>query len=220
MGSIKMIDLYCERLGPGIWAEPIIAFTNLAFLAAAFAAWRLAEKYCLLSVVTGLLIGLMVAIGIGSGLFHTYATSWTRVLDVLPILLFQVAYLWIYGSRIVMMRTVHLAGLVILLLIAAYLGRQFPHLLNGSLIYLPAFILLLGLGLYHYHHARIEPTLLLWATAIFSVSLLLRTIDLAICKYLPIGTHFFWHLFNGLLVYLVFRGLLMNLTTSERRFDQ
>jgi len=216
---LENIDLYCERLGPGIWAEPINAFTNLAFLVAAFAAWRLANQYHLLSVVTRLLIGLMVAIGIGSGLFHTFATSWARVLDVLPILLFQIAYLWIYGSRVIMMRTVHLTGLVILFLIAAYLGRQFPHLLNGSLIYLPAFMLLLGLGIYHYHHARIEPTLLLWATAIFSTSLFLRTIDLNICNYLPIGTHLFWHLFNGLLIYLAFRGLLMNLSTSERRIN-
>jgi len=118
-----------------------------------------------------------------------------------------------------MMRTVHLAGLVILFLIAACLARQFPHLLNGSLIYLPAFILLLGLGLYHYHHARTEPTLLLWAIAIFSASLFLRPIDLAVCNYLPVGTHYFWHLLNGLLVYLAFRGLLMNLTTSEGRID-
>ena len=181
--------------------------------------WRLANHYRSLSVATGLLIGLMVAIGIGSSLFHTFATSWSRVLDVLPILLFQVAYLWIYGSRIIMMRTSHLAGLVTVFLIAAHLGRQFPHLLNGSLIYLPAFILLLGLGLYHYHHARTEPTLLLWATAVFSVSLFLRSIDLAICNHIPTGTHFFWHLFNGLLVYLAFRGLLINLTTPKRGVD-
>jgi hypothetical protein len=212
-----MIDLYCERLGPGIWAEPINALTNLAFVGAAFSAWRLTNQCRSMSVETGLLICLMVAIGIGSGLFHTFATSWARVLDVLPILLFQIAYLWIYGSRIIMMRTVHLAGLVLLFLIAAYIGRQFPHLLNGSFIYLPAFILLLGLGLYHYHHAQTEPKLLLWATAIFSVSLFLRSIDMAVCKYFPVGTHFFWHLFNGLLVYLAFRGLLMNLTTSEGR---
>ena len=99
-------------------------------------------------------------------------------------------------------------------------GRLWPSQGSGVLgSYLPAFILLLGLGLYHYHHARTEPTLLLWATAIFSASLFLRSIDLAVCKYLPIGTHFFWHLFNCLLVYLAFRGLLTNLTTSERRID-
>ena len=50
-----MIDLYCERLSPGIWAEPINALTNLAFLVAAFAAWRLTDQYRSLSVTTELL---------------------------------------------------------------------------------------------------------------------------------------------------------------------
>jgi hypothetical protein len=214
-----MIDLYCERLGPGIWAEPINALTNLAFFVAAYASWRLARQYHAPSVMAGLLIGLMVAIGLGSGLFHTFATSWARVLDVLPILLFQIAFLWIYGSRIIKLQFVHLVGLVMLYLAAAYLGRQFPQLLNGSLIYLPAFILLLGLGLYHYSHARTEPALLLLAAAIFTVSLFMRSIDLLVCKYFPVGSHFFWHLFNGLLVYLVFRGFVMNIAISERRVD-
>jgi hypothetical protein len=56
-------------------------------------------------------------------------------------------------------------------------------------------------------------------TAVFSVSLFLRSTDLAICNHIPTSTHFFWHLFNGLLVYLAFRGLLINLTTPERGVD-
>jgi hypothetical protein len=36
------IDAYCERLGPGLWAEPLNALTNLAFIVAALiCAWRL-----------------------------------------------------------------------------------------------------------------------------------------------------------------------------------
>lgn len=220
MDSSIAIDLYCERLGPGFWAEPINAFTNLAFVVAAFAAWRLADQDRSTSTISSLLIGLMVAIGVGSGLFHTVATGWTRVLDVIPILLFQVTYLWFYGRRIIHVRPVPLFGMVVVFLIAAYLGRQFPHVLNGSLIYLPVFLLLPGLGLYHYYHARTERTLLLWAAAVFTVALLLRSIDLAVCDYVPTGTHFFWHLFNGLLVYLAFRALIMNMNTSENENRQ
>jgi len=39
-----MIDLYCERLGPGLWAEPLNALTNLAFLLTALASWQLARR--------------------------------------------------------------------------------------------------------------------------------------------------------------------------------
>jgi len=73
-----MIDLYCERLGPGIWAEPINALTNLAFLVAAFAAWRLADQYCSLSVTTELLIGLLVYLAF-RGLLINLTTSERRV---------------------------------------------------------------------------------------------------------------------------------------------
>jgi len=141
-----MIVLYCERLGSGLWAEPVNTFTNLIFLVAAFVAWRQAVQHQSLSSGNCLLIGLMAAIGIGSGLFHAYATKWAQILDILPILFFQLAYLWIYGKRIIKLHSTTLAGMVVLYLIAAYFGRQFPHILNGSLIYAPAFMLILLLG--------------------------------------------------------------------------
>ena len=42
-GALPVIDIYCERTGPGLLAEPVNAITNLAFLLAAAACWRLAE---------------------------------------------------------------------------------------------------------------------------------------------------------------------------------
>ena len=36
------IDIYCERLGPGFWAEPLNATSNLAFIVSAtLLAWGL-----------------------------------------------------------------------------------------------------------------------------------------------------------------------------------
>ena len=40
MDWTAQIDGYCERLGPGFWAEPLNALTNLAFLIAALVMWR------------------------------------------------------------------------------------------------------------------------------------------------------------------------------------
>lgn len=214
-----MIDLYCERTGPGLLAEPVNAVTNLAFLLAALASWRLASRRGVLSPDIWLLTGLMAAIGIGSGLFHTFATGWSRALDVLPILLFQVAYLWVYGRRIIGMGTGWLVTAATILVAAGMFGRQFPELLNGSLIYAPAVVLLLSLGTYHYRHAAVQPVLLLQATGVFLLSLTMRTTDQAVCPYLPLGTHFFWHLFNGLLVYLIVRGLLVNLPVIPHRMN-
>ena len=215
-----MIDLYCERLDPDLWAEPINAFTNLAFLVAAFVSWRLAVQHKSLSIEGWILIGLMAIIGIGSGLFHTFATTWSRYLDVIPILLYQITFLWFYGRRVVKLQAGYLAGAVVVYLIAAHLGRQFPHILNGSLIYAPAFLLTLVLGVYHYRHAKKEHNILLLAIAVFTLSLFFRSIDQIVCTYFPIGTHFLWHLFNGLLVYLTFRGLVVNLPVIQKEPDR
>ena len=212
-----MIDIYCERTGPELLAEPVNAVTNLAFLLAALACWRLASRQGVLSADIRLLTGLMAAIGIGSGLFHTFATGWSQLLDILPILLFQVAYLWIYGRRIIGMGTGWLVTAILLLVSSTLYGRQFPDLLNGSLIYAPALVMLISLGTYHYRHAAVQPALLLQATGVFLLSLSMRTMDEAVCAHLPLGTHFLWHLLNGLLVYLIVRGLLVNLPATSRQ---
>ena len=49
---------------------------------------------------------------------------------------------------------------------------------------------------------------LLAAAGVFVVSLVLRTIDAAACERLPLGTHFCWHLLNGVVLYLAVRSLL------------
>lgn len=210
-----MIDLYCERLGSGIWAEPVNATTNLAFLLVAWLAWRAAEQARVLSADIRVLIGLTAFIAVGSGLFHTLATTWARVLDEVPILLFQLAFVWIYCRRIIGMRPMHVAGILLAYLAAAFWARQFPHLLNGSLTYAPALVVLILLGGYHYGTGRSRRTLLLWAPLVFLASLGFRTADAAVCPYFPLGTHFLWHVFSAVLLYLLMHGLTANIGTDQ-----
>ncbi len=87
---------YCERGGdPGFWAEPLNAISNGAFvIAGLIAAWQLARsprKDC--ALFEWLMIVLVICIGIGSFMFHTYATVWAIPFDTIPISLFMLAYL-------------------------------------------------------------------------------------------------------------------------------
>jgi len=211
-----MIDNYCERIGPELLAEPTNALTNLAFIISAWAVWQLATRLKKLSPGIWILIILTTTIGIGSGLFHTFATTWAMWLDIIPILLFQLVYLWQYANKVINLKSNSTAGLLVLYLVAAYVGRQFPQILNGSLIYAPAFLMLVGLSSYHYLNRKNERFILLMSLGVLILSLFFRSIDIAICPYFPIGTHFLWHLFNGLLTYLVMRGLLVNVLINNR----
>ncbi len=207
-----MIDIYCERLGPGLWAEPVNALTNLAFFISAFFVWRLAKQREMLTTHAWLLILLILGIGVGSSLFHTFATGWARLMDELSILLFQIVYLWLYCRRLIGLRPRISAGLVLAFFLITLATPQFSHLLNGSLGYAPAFVVLTGLGIYHFRHAQTEHSILGWAILVFALSLTLRTLDMALCESVVLGTHFLWHLLNGLLLYLVSRGFLLQLT--------
>lgn len=205
-----MIDLYCERLGPGLWAEPLNALTNLAFLLAAWVSWSMVRRSPSRSGDVMILIALMAVIGIGSGLFHTLATTWARVLDVLPILLFQMLYIWFYAQRIIGIKAPWSALLTLGFLAVTLLGREFPAVLNGVLAYVPALVVLVSLGIYHYWTSKHGPKLLLLASGVFLLALTFRTIDQAVCPYLAIGTHFLWHLLDAVAIYLATRAFLLN----------
>ncbi|MEG4395996.1 ceramidase domain-containing protein [Microcoleus sp. BROC3] len=204
------IDLYCERLIPGLWREPLNAISNVSFIIAAWAIWQLAQRHHKIFLGIWILIALATSIGIGSFLFHTFATRWANLLDVIPILLFQLCFIWLYSRRVVRMNSGYAGVLLAAFFFFSDFSKQFINLLNGSLSYAPAFLVLLGLGLYHYRQQKREPFILLAATGVFLLALAFRTIDRAICPFFSTGTHFLWHLCNGVLLYLSARSLLLN----------
>ena len=207
----EKVYLYCERAAnPAFWAEPVNALTNILFLVAAGLVWRRANKLEAGSTGISLLLMLMCAIGIGSFLWHTFATTWARWMDVLPILFFQLLYAWIYFREVARVRFAPALAIVAGYCAAAFCSRQFPHVLNGSLIYAPAMMFLLFLGVYHAAARRRERYIVSWATGVFVVALVARTVDNIICPCFPLGSHFIWHVCNALAMYLVMRALLAN----------
>jgi hypothetical protein len=46
------------------------------------------------------------------------------------------------------------------------------------------------------------------AAALFAISLTFRSIDMTICPSLAIGTHFLWHLLNGIVLYILVKALM------------
>ena len=212
---MEAVDLYCERIGPSLWGEPLNATTNAALLLAAWLSWRYARRS---NAATGgvlLLIALVTAFGIGSTLFHTFANTITRWLDVLPIAAFMTAYVWLYLRRVLRasaaVATISTAAFVAVVAAA----RQFHDILNGSLFYAPAFVVLIGIGLAHLLTAQHERRALIGAAGALLAAIVFRTIDNSVCTAFPIGTHFLWHLLAALTVYLAMRALIANWPTAK-----
>ena len=85
MIPLEYIDLYCERTGHGFWNEPLNALSNVSFLVAAFVAWRTYLRLERRDPLAVVLIVLAASIGVGSFLFHTFASGWAELADVIPI---------------------------------------------------------------------------------------------------------------------------------------
>ncbi len=216
---------YCERgSDAGFWAEPWNAYTNFAFHIAALFALSLwiSAPGGRRGAVELLLILLVAVIGTGSFLFHTLANRWSAMADVVPIALFMVVYV-AYALR----RFARFNWFFVLLGLAAFFGALYYAgqmrceggrlCLSGSVAYLPAFgaLLLMGLGLSLFGR-RAPGAYLLAGSAVFAVSLTFRTFDRAWCgrfEFLDfghVGTHFGWHIFNALLLYLLLRAAIIH----------
>ena len=218
---MNKIFAYCERgMNPAFWAEPLNAISNAAFLLAALLAlmsWQ-RHRHDLSGVPRDsrmelALVVLVAVIGTGSFLFHTFATRWAMLADVIPISVFMVVYLG-YALR----RFVGLSWILTLAGLAAFFASiQFAEsfdcggrrCLNGSVGYLPALGALALIGAWLGMRGHPASRWVLGGAAIFAVSLTFRTLDRSICPQTALfggrmlGTHFIWHMCNATLLYLL-----------------
>jgi hypothetical protein len=197
----RAIDGYCERMDPSYWAEPVNAVTNAAFLIAAWIMWRRVRGESL--PLAMLMVVVLAAIGVGSYLFHTYAQVWAATADVIPIVLFILLYVFAATRDFLGMRTPVAAGVTVLFIpyAAALTGLFALHPFFAiSAFYWPVPVLILVYALLlAFRHPATARGLAIGAVVLI-VSLVFRSLDEAVCPTLPVGTHFMWHILNGVML--------------------
>ena len=227
------VFLYCERgTNEALLAEPVNGLSNGAFLLAALAGFFMVLRQPEEERNTDqfLLPALVLFIGLGSLAFHLYANRAAELFDVVPIGVFMLVYLALALNRFLCIPPATTAFLMIGFTAIAAIVMQvrcgqdfigFPAAevpgvkpcLNGSLAYLPALAALIIVGLVLSERGHKAAPWLLWAAAIFTVSITLRSLDLALCDKVVIqgrntGTHAAWHVLNALALFLLMRASL------------
>jgi hypothetical protein len=208
------IDLYCERTDASFWAEPLNALTNAAFLIAAAAAFWSRRRAGGRDGPALALIVAVVAVGLGSFTFHTVATRGAALADVIPIAIFIYGYLLLALRRFLRLPV----GVCAAIVVAYAAGAQAlswlapPRALSGSIDYVPALIALIAVA-----RAARGPTRrgLHLAVMLFTVSLALRSVDLAACDAFPLGTHFVWHVLNATVLYVLLRTAIKEAESKD-----
>ena len=201
----QSLDFYCERCDAGFWAEPINAVSNVSFLISAAAAYRAARRLNAMTPIVKSLIVLCILVAFGSFAFHTFATRWANLLDIGPIFAFELCVLAWYLRRIVGLGTITTTLGCVTMFVASVWLIRFPNVANGSLMYAPTLIAIVGMNgfqLWNDKPGQVWSTTLLVA---MSISLCFRTADMAVCSVVPIGTHFMWHAVNGVVLYAAMR---------------
>lgn len=195
----EQVNAYCERTGFGFWSEPVNALTNLAFLIAALWLWRQARGLVLAQVLCVILF----AIGIGSFLFHTYATRWAGVADTLPILLYILTYIFAINLHVWGWRWWWAAlGTLAFVPYSAAVTPAFaalPFFAVSSFYWSVPLLIFIYAALLRRRHPQTARGLALGA-GILCVSLVFRSVDGGICSAFPLGTHFMWHILNAVML--------------------
>lgn len=207
---LSYLDTYCERAGAaGWWAEPLNGLSNLGFVFAAVLAAR-ALAGARLSRVADLwaLVFVLAAIGIGSALWHFAPTGHTVLMDLIPIAIFINLYLIIALRRLLALPWLAVGGAWAMYFVAGLAARlTLPkELFNGSVLYAPTLLALAALSFAAYRRDPALGNQFGSALAVWMFSLLLRSVDLAVCAVFPVGTHFLWHLLNS---WVLWRLLLL-----------
>lgn len=205
--------IYAETLiGQRPFVEPWNSLSSL-FIAGAGAVFlfkiRKGEPgygFILFSAIM-LLIG-----GIGSTLFHGLRTSrWLVIMDFLPIVIVSLTVGLVFWKRVV--HNWLLATVIIIALMALRLSLyqqqkalnitgqgliNISYFISGITIFLPCLIFLVRTRFFKSNY-------LFASLGLMILALVFRTIDKEVTDFIPIGTHFLWHVASGLGAY--FMGL-------------
>lgn len=215
MDLFAPIRNYCERSADTLFSEPLNAITNLAFFIAAWFLWKVYKEHDKRDWQILTLICLIGLVGAGSTLFHTFANGLTMLADIIPIAMFTFFYLWVALRHLLKFsRFLSTLLLVLFALIASQMGLvPDAYRFNGSVDYFPCLAALIIIGLLLKKQCHMAANNILFAAAIFVLSLTFRSIDYHICSAVPVGSHFLWHSLNGLMLYLLVRPFVATRTS-------
>jgi hypothetical protein len=221
--SAQVLGVYCERgVDPAFWAEPFNALSNASFLIAGAVALRRHGS----DRAVALLGVLALTIGIGSFLFHTFATRAAMIADVAPIQVFIAAYFFFVMRRLFGLGPFSAALATLAFMAAAAVAPRLMASLappgepwRGLAGYLGGLFGLVGVGLallFREDEASRTGRALLAVAGLFAISLAFRTMDGWVCPGLPVGTHVVWHVLNAVVLF----ALMETLARARRDFGR
>jgi hypothetical protein len=216
MGVFDLADGTCERLGPGLLAEPLNIATGFVFLGIAWGLLRHPDQPGL----TRLMCWLCAAAGATTVLLHLHPSRATEALDILPIIALVGVVFYGY-ARDVMQLTVGEAVSGVAVLLPFVAGSLLLLLLleeplaSAGYASLPVFIL--GMAVVLRQREGDTGFRVMLAGLVLAGGLVLRGLDLPLCSWVPLGTHMLWHVAAAASIGMVIHTYRRHLLAAQGR---
>jgi hypothetical protein len=193
------LPVYCEC---GVF-QLVNTASSFVFFAAAFFSYRLLRKRRVKNRLICILPYVVAGIGFGSVTWHSIPNVLTNLADTIPIAFFVFLSYFYMLSRILRNRVFIWGVLFFIASIEIPFVLGVLPSLNGSVRYLA--VMVSGVFICVALTRRFPEVFIyvLFIVLLSAVALLFRSIDFMVCKVLPIGTHFLWHVFGSVILYLV-----------------
>jgi hypothetical protein len=203
---------YCEQPIIGNYFQPLNTLSNIFFIVAAILLYYYFRTRKIKDAKSIIFLFLIVLIGLGSFLWHLNKNKVTFFCDVIPISLFFVAYIY-FLITVISKNKIKSAFITGIYLIFIMIGSIFfrsiieNNLINGAYEYILTLFFFTLIWIYTYTKNRQIFRKLVLVFVLFLLALVFRQADLLVCNYIPIGTHFIWHLFTASTSYFAVRAL-------------
>lgn len=196
---------YCERDVFGF--EIINTVSNIGFWIAAFyvyrGEWRVGSRFLVFAMA------LLVIVGLCSGLFHLRPSLVLLVLDAVPlyVLVLSIAY-----RALSLMTRITTAIVFIILVIASAVianAATVDTAIHVAARHGVALIALTAMASWIRRRNRAAGRLLLAGVSFYAVALAAKAFDGAVCAFVPIGSHWLWHLAGAIGAGTALRGIAL-----------
>lgn len=203
-----MLDFtYCEFSEFVFTTQPLNTFSSVAFLLVAYFIFRMVPPSHPRWSLIWPTVPLCILIGIGSTLWHTYQKPWALAMDILPIFTFLVVFQCIFLKKFTDWSRrriwMDIGGLLLLMGIFSLLWEDI--FLQKSNAFIPVAFWLIYAGLMVGQRYPRQARLCFIAAPVFALAIAARIVDMPLCHQWASGTHFLWHSFSAVSLYIVMR---------------
>ena len=204
----RSVPEYCERIENSFLSEPLNLVSNLAFFVSAIFVYRLYKSRKVTKFSYWFLFLLLLFIGVGSTLWHSFRNPYTLALDAIPVFILLLSFIYILFRRILNNSFAALILALIFFLFQVGVSYLFPQVLNGSIRHFVNACIFIVLGGLVY---KVNPVIrrdIVAAIILYILAITFRSVDNLVCPYFSIGTHFLWHILNATAAYFAIKTLL------------